>query len=198
MFENWSRASRAARVPVGTASVRPRHGWAALLAILGLLLTTAACGMDVQTNKPYTPSEGVNAEVTTGSYQDAVHVRNLLIISSAKGTGILSGAMVCNTSDALTGVSGKAIKTDGSDGAPITASSTSVALGNGTLKVLTAGPLITVTSADLAPGLDAIVTLQFKNAGQSTLRVPVVDGTQPQYKSISPSPLPVSSPTPSS
>jgi hypothetical protein len=195
VFANWSRASRATRVPVGTAGVRSRPRWAALLVLLGLLLT-AGCGMDVQTTKPYTPAEGVNTEVTTGNYANAVHVRNLLIISKTKGTGILSGSLVCGGSDALTGVSGKAIKTDGSDGAAITASMTTVPLANGTLKVLTNGPLITVSSPDLAPGLDAVVTLQFKNAGATTLRVPVVSGDQPQYTSITPSPVTSATPSP--
>jgi hypothetical protein len=50
-------------------------------------------------------------------------------------------------------------------------------------------------SADIVPGLDATVTLQFKNAGQSTLRVPIADGNQPQYRSITPSPSPSATPS---
>jgi hypothetical protein len=43
---------------------------------------------------------------------------------------------------------------------------------------------------DLAPGLDAIVTLAFQNAGEVTLRVPVVDGNEGPYVSLKPTPTP--------
>ena len=39
-----------------------------------------------------------------------------------------------------------------------------------------------------AAGLDAEVTLQFANAGTHTARVPVMDGDEPQYQSIKPTP----------
>ena len=52
---------------------------------------------------------------------------------------------------------------------------------------------ITVKSPDLMAGLDAIVTLAFQNAGEATVRVPVVDGNEPQYATIKPTPTPTSS-----
>ena len=52
--------------------------------------------------------------------------------------------------------------------------------------VLTDTPLIVLSSPDLVPGLSANITLQFENAGQTTVTVPIVDGNQPQYASISP------------
>ena len=45
-------------------------------------------------------------------------------------------------------------------------------------------------SPDLAPGLDASVTLAFQNAGEETLRVPVVDGNEGPYVSLKPTPTP--------
>ena len=39
-------------------------------------------------------------------------------------------------------------------------------------------------------GLDAVVTLAFQNAGEATLRVPVVDGNEPQYATLKPTPTP--------
>jgi hypothetical protein len=52
--------------------------------------------------------------------------------------------------------------------------------------VLTDGPLITVKSADLEPGLTAEVTLEFTTAGSATFRVPVVDASAAQYSTITP------------
>lgn len=191
MSLNSSAASRAALIAISTAGLRTRRSLAALLVVLGLFLTTAACGMDVQTSKPYTPAEGSNTDVgNTGDENDIVHVRNLAIISHSPGEGILSGSLLCDNADALTGVTGMAYKVDGADGAPFTATLTPVPVAGRTLVVLTDIPLIILQSADLAAGLDASVTLQFKNAGQTTLRVPVVDGSQPQYRTITPSPTP--------
>lgn len=58
---------------------------AAVLLVTFSVAVTAACGMSVQTTKPYTPSEGINVDV--GSYTE-VKVRNLLILSRTDGEGI--------------------------------------------------------------------------------------------------------------
>ena len=82
----------------------------------------------------------------------------------------------------------------GPTGAPFTATlSQTVSFGNGAQIVLTDRPLITVTSPDLVPGGSVSVTLQFKNAGEVTVLIPVVDGNEPQYATISPSPVPTPS-----
>ena len=60
--------------------------------------------------------------------------------------------------------------------------------------ILTDGPLLTVESPDLAPGLTAKLTLNFRNAGEVTSYATVIDADLPQYATISPSP----SPSPSS
>ena len=39
-------------------------------------------------------------------------------------------------------------------------------------------------------GLEAIVTLAFQNAGEGTLKVPVVDGNEAQYATLKPTPTP--------
>lgn len=154
-----------------------------MLLALGLLLSTSACGMQVQTNKPYTPAEGVNLDV------GSVHVRNLMILSRADGAGFLSASLTSSDVDALTLVSGTPIKVDGSDGAAFTATLPDpVALGNGVLVVLTNRPFITITSADLKPGLTAKLVLQFSNAGEADVTVPVVDAAQPDYATLTPSP----------
>ena len=173
-----------------TRGVRVR-GLLALLGVLGLLLGLGACGTDAQTLKPYTPAEGVNVDVGDPfNAQEVVHVRNLLIICKAPGSGILSASMVTDGRDQLTGVTGFVIKTDGSQGSPLNVDLTNtVSIANRAQVVLTDSP-ISVESADLAPGLTASMTLTFANAGEATVIVPVVDGNEDQYASISPAPTP--------
>ena len=63
MFGNPSRATQPpegrglSRGPLGLRAL------AALLLSLGLLLVAAACGIDAQTLRPYTPAEGINVDV---------------------------------------------------------------------------------------------------------------------------------------
>jgi hypothetical protein len=165
---------------------------AAVLLTLGLVLAAGACGRGAQTLQPYTPSEGINIDVgNRADPKSVVHVRNLLIVSKAPGQGVLSATMVTDGRDELTGVTGNAFKVNGSAGATFTATLTStVSFANGTPIVLTDNAPITLRSADLAPGLTASVKLQFRNAGEATAVVPVVDGNEPQYASISPAPTP--------
>jgi hypothetical protein len=156
---------------------------AALLLSLGLVLTASACGMDVQTNRPYTPAEGVNFDV------GSVHVRNLMILSRTDGTGILSGSMVSYDRDALIALSGTPITVEGADGTAFKVTIPDpVALGNGALVVLTQRSFITLESAELEPGLTARLVLNFSTAGESTVIVPVVDANQPDYATITPTP----------
>jgi hypothetical protein len=175
------------RSGIGITALR---GGASLLLVIGLLLVSGACGQNVQTNRPYTPAEGVNIDVGDPANPDkVVHVRNLLIISHAPGEGIVSASIVTDDRDALTAVSGTPIKVDGTEGAPFTATiPNTVSLANGLQVVLTDQAPVTVRSPDLMAGLDADVTLAFQNAGEATLRVPVVDGNEAQYATLKPTP----------
>ncbi|MGH3340799.1 MAG: hypothetical protein ACRDPL_18475, partial [Propionibacteriaceae bacterium] len=93
------------------AGVLALRGGTSLLLVIGLLLVSAACGQDVQTNRPYTPGEGVNVDVGDPANPDkVVHVRNLLIISWEPGQGVVSASIVTDDRDALTAVSGTPIK----------------------------------------------------------------------------------------
>ena len=188
-----SRADRASRTTVRAGgSARTVRSAASLLLVIGFLFLAGACGQDVQTNRPYTPAEGVNIDVgNSANPDDLVHVRNLLIISWAPGEGVVSGTMVTDGRDALTGVSGIPLKADGTEGVPFTGTIPStVALANGLQVVLTDQPPIIVKSPDIMPGLEAILTLQFENAGEVTLKAPIVDGNESQYVSLKPSPTP--------
>jgi hypothetical protein len=189
-----SQLTRSGRTGRRSGSVRGvgARGLVGLLAVLGLMLAVGGCGNDAQTLRPYTPAEGVNIDVGNPyDLESVVHVRNLLIISKAPGSGILSASMVTNGRDQLTGVTGYAIKADGSQGAPLTVTlDNTVSVANGALVVLTDQGSIPVRSPDLAPGLSASMTLTFSNAGAFTVFVPVVDGNLPEYASISPAPTP--------
>ena len=191
---NPSRASRAGRIRFcAGAGGQVLRGGASLLLVIGLLLVSGACGQDVQTNEPYTPSEGVFINVGDPANPDAVvQVRNLAIISFTPGEGILSGSIVTGDRDALTTVSGTTIKVDGAEGTPFTAViPNTVSIANGVQVVLTDQPSpITMRSPDLMAGLEAIVTLAFQNAGEGTLKVPVVDGNEGPYLSLKPTPTP--------
>ena len=189
MSVHASRASGRRPESRAIGQVRGLRSAAALLIALGLLLVTAACGNDAQTLRPYTPAEGINVDVgDPAAFRQVVHVRNLLIISKAPGQGIVSATIVTDDRDELTSLTGVPIKGDGTEGAPFTATlSQTVSFGNGAQIVLTDRPLITVASPDLVAGQAASVTLEFKNAGEVKLLVPIVDGTEPQYATISPS-----------
>jgi len=178
-----------------SGQVRGLRSAAAMLVALGLLLVTAACGNDAQTLQPYTPAEGVNVDVgDPAMVRQVVHVRNLLIISRTEGQGVVSATIVTDDRDELTALSGVPIKVDGTEGAPFTATlSQTVSFGNGAQIVLTDRPLITVTSPDLVAGRSSSVTMQFEKAGEVTVLVPIVDGNEPQYATISPSPAPAPS-----
>jgi hypothetical protein len=188
-----SRADRAGHIALRTGGrAQSLKSAASLLLVIGLLFLAGACGFNVQTNKPYQPADGVNVDVgDPANPSEVVHVRNLAIISWAPGEGVVSGSIVTAGRDSLTAVTGIPIKADGSEGAPFTGTMPStVALANGFQVVLTDQPPIVVTSPDLKPGLDAVLTLQFENAGEITTRVPIVDGNEAPYVSLKPSATP--------
>ena len=187
------RASRAGRSALRTGVIgRASLKGVSLLLVAGLAFLAAGCGMNVQTNRPYTPSDGVNVDVGDAANPNkVVHVRNLSIISWAPGEGVVSGSIVTADRDSLTAVSGIPIKVDGSEGTPFTGTIPStVSVANGLQVVLTDQPPIIVKSPDLKAGLDAIVTLQFENAGEVTTRAPIVDGNVGPYVSLKPSATP--------
>lgn len=188
-----SRADRAGRTMVEAGGrARALRIGASLLVVIGLLFLAGACGQNVQTSQPYTPGEGINVDVgDPADPNKVIHVRNLMIISWGPGEGVVSGTMVTADRDSLTGVSGTPIKVGGIEGAPfaVTMPST-VALASGVPVVLTDQPPILVKSPDIMPGFGARLTLQFENAGEETVLVPIVDGNESQYVTLKPSATP--------
>ena len=165
----------------------------------GLLLLVSACGFDAQTLVPYTPGNGVNVNVGDGPNDQpiasTVQVRGLMVVSDQAGEGYLGASLYTEASDTLTAVTGYAIKMDGSQGSAITAViSSPIAISTSQLVVLADQPRITMTSADLAPGLSANLTLTFASAGSRQVLVPVVDGTIAPYNQVA-SPTPSASPS---
>lgn len=175
------------------ARTRVHRSLVTTLISVALLALVSACGMNAQTLQPYTPAEGVNANVgPTGNW---VQVRNLMILAREDGgQGIVSASIVATERDALTGVAGHPYKADDTEGTAFTVTLPDpVGLSADSLVVLTQRPqLITVESPDLIVGGDAELTLTFSGVGDLTLRVPVVDGDQPDYATITPTPAPSS------
>lgn len=181
----------------GQAGRRAARTVVAVLLSLGLMGLVGGCGFNVQTNRPYTPSDGTNADIGTDG---ALKVRNLVVISRVNGQGDISATLVANTPDQLQSVSVTPVKSDGSTGTAVTATIPSpLDLGAGSLTVLTNVAAIRVSSTDLQAGLTAQVTMQFAQAGPVTLNCPVVDGTIEPWSSVTPgssaSPSPEPTPT---
>lgn len=163
-------------------SFRSRSAGLLFAATSALLLS--GCGFDAQTLQPYTPAQGVNADI------GEVKVRNLAIISDTDGNGYVSGSLVSPANDTLDSVSGHPVMLDGSAGRPLTVSGgTPVALTANRLAVLTDPTAsLTVSSPDLEPGLQASVTLVFASGVQQTVKTPILSSTDPVYISVSPAP----------
>lgn len=152
-------------------------------AALGASFALTGCGFDAQTLQPYTPAQGVNAEVGT------VKVRNLLIIANSAGKGRLSGAFISNgKADTVTGITGTASKPDGTAAGELTIGNGTVQLPANKLVVLTGdgSQNVTVAGEGLKPGLDTRLTLQFASGGTQQIVVPVRDAAEPMYASAAP------------
>lgn len=170
---------------------------AALLLSIGLTALVAGCGFNAQTNQPYTPADGTNADIGDGG---TLKIRNLVVISRTKGEGVISATLIGNADDQLTSVAVAPTKVDGTPAAAVTTTPTApLQLGGGSLTVLTNVAPLTVQAPDLVAGLSATVTMNFAKAGPVTLNCPVVDGTQAPWSTITPgvsaSPTPEPTPT---
>lgn len=196
--------------PVKMKRARFARGVAALALTGALAGGLAGCGAP-QTLQPYTPAAGVNTDIGPEG-ATPLKVRNLLVISREPGQGFLSGAIVSPTdqvvpegivtrrvpvpADALVGVSGAALAPNDAPEGQFAPVQTNVTLPPGQLVVLTDQQPIQLTAPGLTPGLLADVTLTFRSGATTTLRVPVVDGNLPDYRTVTPGP-PAGSASPS-
>lgn len=171
-----------------TAGKLGRIGAAAASA--GLLFALSACGFNVQTLQPYTPSDGVNIDVgpkPNGLW--AIKVRGLMILAKSSTSGFLSATIVAQQDDSLTSVTGNVLKPDGSNGDALTVKiAKPIKVGPTKPVILVDHSPVTVTGTSLPAGADANLTLTFDKAGSEQVRVPIVDGNNDIYATVSPSP----------
>lgn len=169
---------------------RLRQTTAAVVLSVGLAIGMASCGFDDQTLQPYTQAEGVNTDIGKDPNTSAalVKVRNLLIISKANGTGFISAQLTSPKGDALTSVTGTTLTSDGSQSGKVAAElKLPVAFGpSNAIQLSTHSPAIMVNGNGLVAGRTAKLTLTFREAGEITVQVPVVDGNKADYASSKP------------
>jgi hypothetical protein len=165
---------------------------AAACASAGLILGVSACGFDVQTLQHYQPSDGVDVNVATAANgqpdNQTIKIRGLMILAKSDTSGFLSATMTAASDDQLTAVSGTALTTDDSEGSALKVKlSGPVSLTADKAVVLTDQPAITITADKLQPGLNANLTLTFAQAGTEHVTVPILDGNNSTYSTVSPS-----------
>ncbi|QIK71711.1 hypothetical protein G7070_04765 [Propioniciclava coleopterorum] len=171
------------------SSTPRRRGARLLVAAVGSALLLSGCGFGAQTLQPYTPAEGVNAQVGT------VKVRNLVVVSDEQGKGYLSASLVSSANDTLVKVSGHPILLDGNAGSSLVVTGTPVALSANSLAVLTEpAATLQVSSSDLQPGLLAAITLEFASGAHETIQTPVLSPEDPVYATVSPAPAATATP----
>lgn len=172
-----------------TAMNRARRGKLALTAAaLGVGLLTAGCGYITpqQTNHQYSASDGIRADL------GPLKLRNILIVSSGDDQpGRVIGAVYNSSSQDVK------LTMKGAEGSQ---TEVSVKANSSTLLNDTTDEAILSTSGG-KPG--SLVDIQVSEDGtnvSSTVKVPVLDATLPEYKEYLPagsSPSPSSSATPS-
>lgn len=154
----------------------------------GLLLGGTACSRvgEFQSVKPYTPAEGVQADIIPNNAPDdttptALKLRNVMLVEQ-DGEYVLAGAVVAPDRASLTSVEGVALDQHGAEAGEITFSDAEVDLEPTTMAFLEQED-ITAESDDLQAGLLARLTFTF-DVGATTLEVPVVDGTKVNYENF--------------
>lgn len=164
-----------------------RWGRAIAAGALALSAMVGVAGCQYQTLQDYTPAAGVNTAV------DGVMVRNLAIVVTGQGEGVLLGTLVVDRADTLQSVNGVALRQHGEPGAPLQVTSTGeVSVGPGAPVVLL-DHAIRISSSDLRPGLTAQVELTFAQAGTVATLVPVMDQQSPEFQDIT---IPSAEPSP--
>ncbi|WBQ04556.1 hypothetical protein [Kribbella sp. CA-293567] len=182
------------RITLSSQAVR-RTALAGATVALSVVVAGCGAGFDAQTNMPYQPAEGTNAD------SGAVAVRNLLVLASADGEGQLQGTFVNNEQgdDSLVCIAATDAKppADAASAAspcPVqTAATAPFTFTNFKALDLKAGGAVNlppatglpVTVTGGKPGQMLKVTLTFEKAGPIAVSIPVL--TKDHY---SPSPAP--------
>ncbi len=179
----------------------------AAAAAAGLLVGLSACGFNAQTLKTYTPADGVNVNVGNPNGQmengqskiptsSAVKVRGLMILAESPTSGFLSATVISDNPDQLTDITGNVLEPDGSQGPALTIQLPSpITLNPHSPVILVDRQAVTVTGSQVPAGATASLKLTFAKAGSTQVTVPIVDGQNDTYRTVSPSPAPSSSST---
>lgn len=155
-----------------------RLGRAVAAGTLALTAMVGITGCQFQTLQQYTPADGVNTAVAD------VMVRNLVIVVTDSGEGVLLGTLVTHQADTLQSVKGVALLPDGAAGAALQVTSPAQVSVKPTEPLVLLDEAIRVSSSDLRAGLTARVELTFAKAGSVTTVVPVLDQQSPEYRNL--------------
>lgn len=157
---------------------RRRVGALAAAAVLAAALGGCASTFTAQ---PYTPGVGVNADLGQN-----LQVRALVLVVNGTKT-YLTGSVVSYQKDTLDKVTGQALDSSGSaTGSPLdfTGPTSGTVRANNVYAITDQN--VSTPTGDLEAGLTAKVTLQFSKAGSTTVTVPVVDVSNPDYATLKP------------
>jgi len=179
-------------LPPPTA-VRRGGAATALLAAAAIALSGCGAGASAQTNASYQPGEGAIA--TVGD----VAVRNLVLVADGKGSGVLLGSLVMLPlgTDAPPDEDppGDVFVAAEAEGSPVAFDAPVLLppVSRVTLGVDDDQVAAIVEDLEATPGQVTPVTLLFRDAGEVTLDVIVVDNKAGPYKGIVPpkAPLPI-------
>ena len=155
-----------------------RLGRAIAAGALALTAMVGVTGCQFQTLQEYTPADGVNVAVGD------VMVRNIVIVVTGSGEGVLLGTLVTHQADTLQTVKGVALLPNGDPGAALQVTSTSEVSVKPTEPLVLLDEGIRISSSDLRAGLTARVELTFAKAGTVTTVVPVLDKESPEYRDL--------------
>lgn len=155
-----------------------RLGRAIAAGALALTAMVGVAGCQYQTLQQYTPADGVNVNVGD------VMVRNLVIVVTEPGEGVLLGTLVTHQTDTLDSVKGVALSPNGEPAGALQVTSTGTVTVNPTEPLLLLDKGIRVSSTNLRAGLTARVELTFAKGGTVTTNVPVLDKQSPEYRDL--------------
>lgn len=159
--------------------LRPRTTRAAvagLAAVAALALTGCSATNPLTTKGSYEASDGTAVEV------GAVHALNLIVVAEAEGgPGVLTGALSNRSADdedlTLTVAGGDPVDVAVGARSSVLVGVSDAPAGYATVEV-------PVASVDTAPGGLTTVTIASGSSGRAEVRVPVMDGSLPEYAAV--------------
>jgi hypothetical protein len=166
------------RIPTPRASTRAEsratgraRAWAVPLLVAGVALASACS--PIETNRPYSPSDGLRVDLTS-----ELRGLNLLVVSAEDGEpGALVGAFANDSTEDVE------FDVTPEGGAPVTIP---VAAGETVYLGAEDGFDAQIGRVDAAPGAMLPVTVSTTTGEEQTLSLPVLDGTLEEYAHLLP------------